>query len=241
MTRMPDVKDLRLGIVRDDLRERPRSDTCGRVATVLSLNVGLPRPIETPSGTVMTGIFKAPSDKRLRVLKQRIDGDGQADLSAHGGDNKAVYGYPHEHYSTWSGELGRDDLRPGQFGENLTTEGLLETDVRIGDVFRVGSATLQVSQPRSPCFKLGIRMGDPKFVRTFLRSGRPGFYFRVVERGSIATGDTLERIEEGETGITVYELWDLSFGTADDAERRALASTIPTLGPEWTTALERRG
>ena len=189
----------------------------------------------------MTGIFKVPTDKRLRVLQQHIDGDGQADLSAHGGDDKAVYGYPHEHYATWSGELGRDDLTPGQFGENLTTEGLLETGVGIGDVFRVGSATLQVSQPRSPCFKLGIRMGDPKFVRAFLRSGRPGFYFRVVEKGAIAAGDTLERIEEGETGITVYELWDLSFGTADDAKRRALASTIPTLGPEWTNAMKRKG
>jgi MOSC domain-containing protein YiiM len=238
---MLDVKDLRLGIPWGDLRQRPRSDTCEQVATLFSLNVGLPRPIETPSGTVMTGIFKVPTDKRLRVLQQHIDGDGQADLSAHGGDHKAVYGYPHEHYATWSDELGREDLTPGQFGENLTTEGLLETDVGIGDVFRVGSATLQVSQPRSPCFKLGIRMGDPKFVRTFLRSGRPGFYFRVVEKGSVAAGDTLERIEEGPTGITVYELWDLSFGRADDAERRALAATIPTLGPEWTTALERRG
>lgn len=189
----------------------------------------------------MTGIYKRPTDERLRVLRQHIDGDGQADLSAHGGDNKAVYGYPHEHYVTWAAELGRDDLTPGQFGENLTTVGLLEREVGIGDVFRVGSATLQVSQPRSPCFKLGIRMGDPTFVRRFLQSGRPGFYFRVVEEGSIGAGDTLERIDEGETGISVYELWDLSFGTADARERRALASTIPTLGPEWTNALKRRG
>lgn len=189
----------------------------------------------------MTAIFKSPTTERVRVLPLHLDGDGQADLSAHGGENKAVYGYAHEHYATWASELGRDDLVPGQFGENLTTEGLLEREVVIGDVFRVGTAALQVSQPRSPCFKLGIRMKDPKFVRTFLRSARTGFYFRVAESGRIGAGDSIERVERGETGITVHELWDLSFGTADDAERRAMALTIPTLGPEWIQALSRGG
>jgi len=211
-----------------------------RVATLLSLNLGLPRPIETSNGTVMTAIFKTSTEKRVRAHRLHLDGDGQADLSAHGGENKAVYGYPQEHYPTWATELGRDDLVPGQFGENLTTEGLLETAVGIGDVFRIGDATLQVSQPRSPCFKLGIRMADPTFVRTFLRSGRTGFYFRVLEEGTLSAGDAIERVERGKTGITVHELWDLTFGTADDPERRRLASTISTLGPEWTSALDRR-
>jgi MOSC domain-containing protein YiiM len=205
------------------------------------VNLGLPRPIDTPNGPVLTGIYKSPTEKRVQVLRNHLDGDGQADLSAHGGENKAVYGYPHEHYATWASELGRDDLAAGQFGENLTTEGLLETEVRIGDVFRVGSAVLQVSQPRSPCFKLGIRMKDPTFVRTFLKSGRPGFYFRVVKEGGLQTGDSLERIERGDTDVSVYELWDLSFGTARNPERRALALTIPTLGPEWVQALGRGG
>ena len=187
----------------------------------------------------MSGIFKRPTERRVRVLQLHLDGDGQADLSAHGGENKAVYGYPHEHYASWSSELDRTDFTLGQFGENLTTEGLLETEVGIGDVFRIGSATLQVSQPRSPCFKLGIRMADPTFVRTFLKSGRTGFYFRVVKEGALQAGDAIERVERGETGITVHELWDLSFGSARDPGRRALALTIPTLGPEWTGALSR--
>lgn len=200
---------------------------------LVSVNVGMPRPVDTPHGPVLTGIFKSPTDERIRVRKHNLEGDGQADLSAHGGENKAVYGYPFEHYAAWAEELGRKDLVPGQFGENLTTRGLLETEVGIGDVFRVGTAVLQVSQPRSPCFKLGIRMKDPKFVKTFLRSGRPGFYFRVVSEGALRRGDSLERIERGDTGITVHELWDLTFGTAKDDARLALAMTIPTLGPEW--------
>jgi MOSC domain-containing protein YiiM len=204
------------------------------MAELVSVNVGMPRPINTPTGPVLTGIFKSPTEKRLRVRRHNLEGDGQADLSAHGGENKAVYGYPSEHYPTWAAELERDDLTSGQFGENLTTRGLLESEVGIGDIFKIGSAVLQVTQPRLPCFKLGIRMGgDPKFIKTFLRSGRPGFYFRVVEEGTLQAGDEIERLERGKTGITVYELWDLTFGTADDPDRLRLAHTIPTLAPEW--------
>lgn len=203
------------------------------MAELISVNVGLPRPIDTPNGPVLSGIFKSPTEKRVEVRRHNLDGDGQADLSAHGGENKAIYGYPHEHYPTWAAELGRGDLGPGQFGENLTTKGLLETEVYVGDLFRIGSSVLQVSQPRSPCFKLGIRMSDPTFVRRFLRSGRPGFYFRVVQEGALQLGDGIERIERGEIGITVYEIWDLSFGEANDPERLRAALSIPTLGPEW--------
>ncbi len=210
------------------------------MAELISVNVGLPRPIDTPSGSVLSGIFKSPIDQRVRVHRHNLDGDGQADLSVHGGENKAVYGYPHEHYPTWAAELGRDDLRPGEFGENLTTKGLLETEVCVGDVFRIGSAVLQVSQPRSPCFKLGIRMGDPTFVRRFHRGGRPGFYFRIVEEGALQIGDAIERIEPGQSGITVYEVWDLSFGEADDPARLRAALRIPTLGPEWIKAMRAK-
>jgi MOSC domain-containing protein YiiM len=203
------------------------------MAELISVNVGLPRPIDTPNGPVLSGIFKSPTEKRVQVRRHNLEGDGQADLSSHGGENKAVYGYPQEHYSTWAAELCRSDLGLGQFGENLTTRGLLETEVRVGDVFRVGSAVLQVSQPRSPCFKLGVRMGDPKFVRTFLRSGRPGFYFRIVKAGALQVGDAIERIEPGDTDVTVHEVWDLSFGEAREQERLRAALNIPTLGPEW--------
>lgn len=210
------------------------------MAKLLSVNVGLPQWVDAPRGPVLTGIFKTPTDRRVEIHGNNLEGDGQADLESHGGDNKAVYGYPSEHYDAWARELGRDDLSPGQFGENLTTEGLIETDVGIGDVYRIGSAVLQVSQPRSPCFKLGIRMDDASFVRAFLRSGRPGFYFRVVEEGALRAGDAIERLEAGPTGITVHEVWNLSFGSATDPARRDLALGIPTLGPEWTRAMRAR-
>ena len=210
------------------------------MAELFSVNVGMPRPIETGSGPVLSGIFKSATKKRVQVRHHNLEGDGQADLSAHGGENKAVYGYPHEHYRTWASDLGRDDFELGQFGENLTTSGLLEREVGIGDVFRIGTAVLQVSQPRSPCFKLGLRMGDPTFVRTFLRRGRPGFYFRIAKEGALQAGDSIERIERGDTGISVYELWDLSFGDANDPNRLRMALRIPTLGSEWIQPMRNK-
>lgn len=203
------------------------------MAGLISVNVGLPRQVDTPRGPVMTAIFKSPTDRRLRAEPHNLEGDRQADLSVHGGENKAIYGYPSEHYPLWAKELGRRDLEHGQFGENLTTRGLLEQELVIGDVFSVGSAVLQVSQPRAPCFKLGIRMGDPSFVRTFLRSGRPGFYFRIVESGELGVGDELTCIEHGTTGVTVREVWELSYGGGTGRERMKLALEIPTLGHEW--------
>jgi len=203
------------------------------MAELVSVNVGLPRRVETPRGPVMTAIFKSPTDRRLRVEPHNLEGDRQADLSVHGGANKAIYAYPAEHYPSWADELGRSDLEHGQFGENLTTRGLLEHEVGVGDVFSVGSAVLRVSQPRAPCFKLGIRMGDRTFVKTFLQSGRPGFYFRIVESGELGVGDEVARIDRGLTGVTVREVWELSYGGGTDRERMKLALEIPTLGDEW--------
>ena len=210
------------------------------MAELVSVNVGLPRKIDTPRGPVMTAIFKSPTERRLTVEPHNLEGDRQADLDSHGGENKAIYGYPMEHYPVWSEELGRSDLEYGQFGENLTTRGLVETDVGLGDLFSVGSTVLQVAQPRLPCFKLGIRMGDPTFVKRFLRTGRPGFYLRVVQPGELGVGDSMQRVERGATGITVYELWKLSHGDGTDRERMRLALEVPTLGPEWRTPLERK-
>ena len=210
------------------------------MAELVSVNVGLPRTIETPRGPVTTAIYKSPTERRLRVEPHNLEGDRQADLSVHGGENKAIYGYPFEHYVVWAEELGRADLEHGQFGENLTTRGLLEHELGIGDVFSVGTAVLQVTQPRSPCFKLGLRMRDPKFVKTFLRAGRPGFYFRIVESGELSAGDALQRVERGPTGITVREVWELSYGGGTDRARMKLALEIPTLGPEWTSPIVAR-
>jgi len=211
-----------------------------QMAELVSVNVGMPREIDTSSGPVTTAIFKTPTHRRLRVEPHNVQGDRQADLSSHGGENKAVYGYPVEHYPLWSVELDPKILEHGQFGENLTTRGLLERDVCLGDVYSIGTVVLQISQPRVPCFKLGIRMGDPRFVRTFLRSGRPGFYFRIVEPGELGVGDAINRVERGATDITVYELWNLSFGDGTDVDRMKLALEVPTLGDEWRRALLAR-
>lgn len=210
------------------------------MAEVVSVNVGVPREIDTPRGPVLTAIFKTPTDRRLRVEPHNLEGDRQADLSVHGGENKAIYCYPVEHYPVWSDELGRTDLEHGQFGENLTTRGLLEREVGVGDVFSIGTAVLQITQPRAPCFKLGIRMGDARFVKTFLRSGRPGFYFRIVEPGELGVDDEVKRIERGATGITVHELWELSYGGGTDLDRMRLALEIPTLGDEWRRPLFKK-
>ena len=210
------------------------------MAEVVSVNVGVPREIDTPRGPVITAIFKTPTDRRLRVEPHNLEGDRQADLSVHGGENKAVYSYPIEHYPVWSDELGRTDLEHGQFGENLTTRGLLERELRVGDVFSIGTAVLQISQPRAPCFKLGIRMGDAGFVKTFLRGGRPGFYFRIVESGELGVDDEVKRIERGATGITVHEVWELSYGGGTNLDRMKLALEIPTLGDEWRRPLLKK-
>jgi MOSC domain-containing protein YiiM len=175
---------------------------------LVSVNVSLPRLVEFRGQAVSTSIFKEPVGGRVLARRLSLEGDWQADLRAHGGLNKAVHAYPLEHYARWSEELGRDDLRPGQFGENLTLEGLAEDGVRLGDVFRVGAALLQVTQPRYPCFKLGIKMGDPLFPRRCLASGRTGFYLRVLEEGEVGAGDTLELVEQSD-GLTVRALWHL--------------------------------
>lgn len=206
---------------------------------VVSVNVSLPRPVEFRSQVVSTSIFKEPSGGRVAVRRLSLAGDWQADLRSHGGLNKAVYAYPREHYAHWATELGRDDLRPGQFGENLTVEGLAEETLRLGGTFRVGTALLQVTQPRYPCLKLGTRMGDPSFPKRFLASGRTGFYLRVLEEGELGAGDTVELVEQSE-GLTVRELWHLVLVDKGNVEEARRVLQCPTLGPEWREPLEER-
>jgi len=176
---------------------------------VVSVNVSLPKAVEWRGRTVTTGIFKEPVAGRIPVRSLGLVGDGQADLSVHGGPAKAVYAYPSEHYPFWRQELERPDLTWGAFGENLTTEGLAERKLRIGTHLRVGSALLEVTQPRLPCYKLGIRFGRADMVRRFLASGgRSGFYLAVLEEGAVAAGDPVERISEPVEAPTVFELVD---------------------------------
>jgi MOSC domain-containing protein YiiM len=198
-----------------------------------SVNVGMPAPLRGTGGAeVASGIVKAPVAGRVRVGHTNLDGDGQADLTVHGGPDKAVYAYPAEHYPAWARDLGRDDLRPGHFGENLTTEGLVEEDVLIGDRFRMGTALLEVSQPRIPCFKLGIRMGDPGFLKPFLRSGRLGFYLRVLEEGDLAAGDAIARAGRGDPEVSIRSLARL-FAEGGASEEFSRAAAAPALEDGW--------
>ena len=170
---------------------------------LVSLNTGLPRDIDWQGRSIRTSIWKSSRDGRLRVATLNIEGDEQADLSVHGGRAKAVYVYPSEHYEYWRRELPGIDLPWGIFGENLTTEGLLETDVRIGDRIQIGSVELLVTQPRQPCFKLGIRFGRDDMIKRFLASGRSGFYVAVINEGDVARGDRIEFTQRADDSLTV--------------------------------------
>ncbi len=174
---------------------------------LLSVNVGLPKTVTLMRRTVHTAFFKEPVSGAVALSRLGLEGDGQADPKYHGGPVKAVYLYPFEHYAYWSAVLGRMDLLPGAFGENFTTEGLLETETRIGDVLAIGPAKLRVTQPRTPCAKLGLRMGSMPFVRVFAAAGRPGFYLSVVEEGSVKSGDAITRIASDPKRPTVAEVF----------------------------------
>jgi MOSC domain-containing protein YiiM len=172
---------------------------------IVSVNVALPAPLVTAKGAVLSGIRKLPTRGPVAVRRLGLAGDGQANPEVHGGLDKAVYVYSFDHYAPWSRELARDDLTPGIFGENLTVEGMVETAVRIGDIYRCGATVLQVTTPRAPCFKLVARMGLPDFQKTFLASGRVGFYCRVLEEGDVAAGDPVERVSTPPDALTVLQ------------------------------------
>ena len=205
---------------------------------VMSLNVGKPREVDWEGGEVTTGIFKQPVSGRVALRTTNLDGDGQADLSVHGGIHKAVYAYSLAHYDFWKRELARGDLRPGQFGENFSVEGWTDDAVHIGDIFRVGTALVEVSQPRTPCFKLGLRMGDAKFPKRFLASGRPGFYLRVLEEGEVGAGDAMERVHMGPEQMSVQEVSRLLHFERGDRARVERVLAIPALSPEWRRPFE---
>jgi MOSC domain-containing protein YiiM len=207
---------------------------------LLSINVGLPREVDWRGKLVRTSIFKAPVSGRVRVTRLNIQGDQQSDLSVHGGADKAVYAYPSEHYAFWRRELPGMDFPWGTFGENLTTEGLLEDKVHIGDRFRAGSAEFIVSQPRMPCFKLAIRFSRPDMVKRFLRSGRAGFYLAVVQEGDIGAGDSLDLVAEDNGQITVADVVRLY--AADEANQDLLrrASELSALPESWREYFRER-
>ncbi|QKG56183.1 MOSC domain-containing protein [Hymenobacter sp. BRD128] len=204
---------------------------------LLSVNVALPQDIAWQGKIVRTSIFKQPTVGAVQVLSEHLAGDGQADLRVHGGRDKAVYAYPHEHYSFWQQYLPVDLLVPGAFGENLTTIGLLESEVRLGDCFRMGTAVLQAMQPRRPCVKLGIRLQRPTVVREFEQAGRSGIYFRVQQPGVLEAGDTISLIERSPHAVTIQDMVTcLAPGSHDQGLVRALLAT-PYLSPSWQERL----
>lgn len=202
---------------------------------LISVNVGLPREVTWKGKTVRTGIFKepVPGNTRVMVRSLNLDGDGQADLSVHGGLDKAIYVYPYEHYDYWRTELPDTELSLGIFGENLTVTGLREAEINIGDRFQIGTAKLMVTQPRLPCYKLGIRFGRPDMVKRFLASRRTGFYFSVLQEGEVGTGDTLELVSRDDNKITVADITQLYVREENNPELLHRASQLAALPKSW--------
>jgi MOSC domain-containing protein YiiM len=207
---------------------------------VLSVNVGLPREVNWKGRLVRTSIFKQPVLGPVRVTKQNLEGDRQSDLSVHGGADKAVYAYPVEHYGFWSEELPSVAPPYGVFGENFTTEGVLETTVHIGDRLAVGSAEFVVTQPRMPCFKLGIRFGRDDMVERFLASGRTGFYLAVRREGEITPGDSVEWLAQEEKALTVAEIVTLYTLDATNQDLLRRASQLAALPEGWRQYFRKR-
>lgn len=207
---------------------------------VLSVNVGRSRDVEWRTEVVETAIYKAPVSGPVRVQRLNLAGDQQADLSVHGGPEKAVYAYPSEHYAYWREELPGVALPWGAFGENLTTEGLLETAVRVGDVFRIGTTELVVTQPRMPCFKLNVRFQRPDMVKRFLRSGRSGFYLAVLKEGHISAGDALHLVSTDEEAIGLAEVVTLYSADRDNQDLLRQAIGTAALPEAWRNHFRTR-
>ena len=195
---------------------------------IVSLNVGMPREVRWHGRVVTTGIFKGPVEGNVALRRLNLDGDGQADLTVHGGEYKAVYCYPVEHYAYWARELGRA-LGMGMFGENFTTEGRLEGEVNLGDRFRVGSAEVVVTQPRLPCYKLGIKFGADDMVKRFLASRRTGFYLAVAGEGKVRAGDEIEPIGREENGVPLPAIVNLYVAKHYGAEEMELIRRVMKL------------
>ena len=207
---------------------------------IISVNVGLPCEVQWKGKRVSTGIFKQPIAGRVVVRRLNLDGDRQADLTVHGGEEKAVYAYPAEHYDYWRQELPNVALPWGMFGENLTTGGLLENAVNVGDRFRVGAALLQATQPRLPCYKLGVKFGRKDMVRRFLASERYGWYFAVVEEGEIGAGDTIERVHRDPHDLTVADIARLYLHERDNRAMMQRAFTHESLPARWRAYFQER-
>jgi ferredoxin-NADP reductase/MOSC domain-containing protein YiiM/ferredoxin len=206
--------------------------------TLVSVNVGLPKDVPWHGKTVFTGVFKDPVTGPRRVRRLNIDGDGQGDLAGHGGEQRAVFVYQLDSYRHWERELGRDDLVHGQFGENFTVEGLHDDEVCIGDRYRIGTAVFEVTQPRVTCYRVGIRMNDPRIPALLVSHHRPGFYFRVVEEGEVTAGDEIVRLSAGPEQMTIAEIDALLYLPGHSRQQLLRALRIPALSPGWQSSFQ---
>src|SRR5437870_5286579 len=203
---------------------------------LVSVNTGLPREVTWHGRSVITAIHKEPVEGRVALRKLNLDGDRQADLSVHGGQHKAVYCYPHEHYAYWKRELPRRELPLGTFGENFTTDGLLEDSVHLGDRFSIGSAEVIVTQPRLPCYKLGVRFQADDMVKRFLASARTGFYLAVTREGEVGSGDEIKPLARDPNAVPISEITRLYVAkryAADDLASVRCALQVAALPESW--------
>ena len=215
-----------------------RCDDEKKMARLLSLNVGLPRDIPWQGKTVHTGIWKAPVEGPRMARRLNLDGDGQGDLAGHGGEHRAVFVYQIDSYRYWQPQLRRDDFSYGQFGENFTVDGLPDAEVCIGDRYRIGSALFEVTQPRVTCYRLGIRMNEPRMPALVVAHHRPGFYFRVLEEGEVEAGDAIVKILAGPERMTVADIDALLYLPGRDRNGLERALRIPALSAGWRSSFE---
>jgi ferredoxin-NADP reductase/MOSC domain-containing protein YiiM len=209
------------------------TETRTTVGTLVSVNVGMPKDVAWRGKTVFTGVFKDPVSGPRRVRRLNVDGDGQGDLGGHGGEQRAVFVYQVESYRYWERELGRDDFVPGQFGENFTVDGLPDDEVCVGDRYAIGGAVFEVTQPRVTCYRVGIRMDDPRIPALLVAHRRPGFYFRVLEEGDVEAGDEIVKLASGPEQMTVAEVDGLLYLPGHTRQQLLRALRIPALSPGW--------
>ncbi len=218
---------------------RYKQMTAPQLRRIVSINVGNPRELQVGNRKVLTSIFKTPVAGKVALRRYNLQGDRQSDLRVHGGPSKAVYAYSSEHYPFWAAQLRGTPLPVGAFGENLTTEGMLEEVVHIGDVFRAGSAILKVSEPRMPCFKLAIRMDRADMVKRFWASGRSGIYFSIVEEGEFESGDWIAPLESDPARVSLADVIRLHKRQTDDPDLFSRAMKAPLSGG-WKQEIRER-
>lgn len=207
---------------------------------LVSINVGMPKLVEINGNQVKTGIYKTPQNGKVWLGKTQLDGDGQADLTVHGGEFQAAYSYPLEHYAYWEKFLGREKLPFGTFGENFTVSGWLEHEVYVGDTFTIGEAVIEATMPRIPCFKFGHKIGMPDILPTFLASGRSGFYHRVLQEGFVQAGDPIVRITHNPNSISIRQALGMQKLDEGDVEALQHALTIQQLPPLLRSVYQQR-